>query len=72
MKFCSALLTIFSVCVLADAFVPRSRPALMRGGGNGLPMSATAEEPKTEGKKAGEDAPPTHLGWNSHMAVVRR
>jgi hypothetical protein len=25
---------------------------------------------KTEGKKAGEDAPPTNLGWDSHQAVV--
>jgi hypothetical protein len=33
-----------------------------------LPMSTT-EEPKVEGKKA-VDAPPTHLGWDSHNPVV--
>ena len=66
---CSALLTIFAVCVAADAFVPRSRPAMMRGGG--LPMSATAEDEKTKGKKAGDDAPPASLGWDTHKAVVR-
>ena len=72
MKFFSALLTALSVCVVADAFAPHSRYALMRGGGGGLPMSATAEESKTEGKKAGNDAPPVHLGWNSHKPVVRQ
>jgi hypothetical protein len=67
MKFPSLLVAIFSVCAVADAFVPRSRPALVRGGGSGLPMSTTE---KTEGKKAPKDAPPTHLGWDTHKAVV--
>ena len=35
-----------------------------------LPMSTT-EEPKTEGKKAGKDAPPVSIGWDSHKPVVR-
>jgi hypothetical protein len=30
---------------------------------------STTEEPKTEGKKA-VNAPPTHLGWDSHNPVV--
>jgi hypothetical protein len=30
---------------------------------------STTEEPKVEGKKA-VDAPPTHLGWDSHNPVV--
>ena len=69
MKFSSSLLlTIFSVCAIADAFVPRS-PSLVRGGG--LFSTAEKEDQKTEGKKAGKDAPPTHLGWDSHQAVVR-
>ena len=34
-----------------------------------LPMSTT-EEPKTEGKKAGDDAPPVNIGWDSHKPVV--
>lgn len=35
-------------------------------------MSSTAEksEEKVEGKKAGEDAPPVSIGWDSHQAVV--
>jgi hypothetical protein len=33
---------------------------------------ATKEEKKTEGIKAGKDAPPTNLGWDSHSAVVCR
>lgn len=32
---------------------------------------STTEETKVEGKKAGPDAPPTHLGWDSHNPVVR-
>lgn len=35
-----------------------------------LPMSTT-EEPKVEGKKAGKDAPPVSIGWDSHKPVVR-
>jgi len=35
-----------------------------------LSMS-TKEEAKTEGKKAGKDAPPVSIGWDSHQAVVR-
>ena len=34
-------------------------------------MSTEAkEETKVEGKKAGEDAPPVNIGWDSHKAVV--
>ena len=35
-------------------------------------MSTTDEKTTevTEGKKASKDAPPAHLGWNSHEAVV--
>ena len=35
-----------------------------------LSMS-TKEASKTEGKKAGNDAPPVSIGWDSHQAVVR-
>lgn len=36
---------------------------------------STTEEPKTEdkkveGKKAGKDAPPVNIGWDSHKPVV--
>jgi hypothetical protein len=31
---------------------------------------STKEDTKAEGKKAGEDALPVSLGWNSHKAVV--
>ena len=30
----------------------------------------TDSEDKVEGKKAGKDAPPVNLGWDSHSAVV--
>ena len=36
-------------------------------------MSTEAKEKaddKVEGKKAGKDAPPVNLGWDSHKAVV--
>lgn len=34
-------------------------------------MSTEAkEETKVEGKKAGDDAPPVNIGWDSHKAVV--
>lgn len=34
-------------------------------------MSTEAkEDTKVEGKKAGEDAPPVNIGWDSHKAVV--
>lgn len=33
---------------------------------------STTEESKTEGKKAGDDAPPVSIGWDSHKPVVRR
>lgn len=35
-------------------------------------MSTTDEKATevTEGKEAPKDAPPAHLGWNSHEAVV--
>ena len=39
-----------------------------------LPMSTkeeTKEEAKVEAKKAGDDAPPVNIGWDSHQAVVR-
>jgi len=31
---------------------------------------STTDAAATEGKKASSDAPPAHLGWNSHEAVV--
>ena len=34
-----------------------------------LSMS-TVEATKTEGKKAGPNAPPTHIGWDSHQPMV--
>ena len=41
--------------------------------GYSLPMSTTEakEDKATEGKKAGPDAPPVNIGWDSHEAVVR-
>ena len=33
-------------------------------------MSTEAKDKVDEGKKAGEDAPPVNIGWDSHKAVV--
>lgn len=30
----------------------------------------TKDEEKVEGKKAGADAPPVNIGWDSHKPVV--
>ena len=62
----SAFLALLTTAAVANGFAPRSF-AVSRGGS--LPMS-TAEETKTEGKKA-KNAPPEHLGWDSHKPVVR-
>jgi hypothetical protein len=62
----SAFLALLTTAAVANGFAPRPF-AVSRGGS--LPMS-TAEGTKTEGKKA-ENAPPEHLGWDSHKPVVR-
>ena len=68
MKIYSALFSILSLCTAADAFAPRSRPAVIARGGS--IFAATKEKETTEGKKAGKDAPPVQLGWDTHQAVV--
>jgi len=79
MLFKVAFLSWLSVVTVANGFAaPRhaaARPFAVsnvpRAGAasssSSLSMSTT-EEPKTEGKKA-VDAPPTHLGWDSHKPV---
>jgi coproporphyrinogen III oxidase len=57
-----ALFALLSTTVYsAQAFTPSS--ILSRGGSSAL-FSTT-----TEGKQAGENAPPAHLGWDTHQAV---
>jgi len=64
MRVVSTCLTILSAASLAQAFSPVRPSSLARGGSQ---LHSTTE--KTEGKKAGKDAPPEHLGWDSHQAV---
>lgn len=66
MMFRFAFWAIVSAASLSNGFVPR-QASFARGGA--LPMSTEAKE-KVEGKKAGKDAPPVNLGWDSHTAVV--
>ena len=71
MKIYSALFSILSLycAASADAFAPRSRPGVTSRGGS--QFAATQEkEATTEGKKAGPDAPPVQLGWDTHQSVV--
>ena len=60
-----------TTATLSNGFMPR-QASMARGGG--LNMSTEAKEKvdddKVEGKKAGDDAPPVNLGWDSHSAVV--
>ncbi|CAJ1949675.1 unnamed protein product [Cylindrotheca closterium] len=66
MRVISTCLTILSAASLAQAFSPVRPSSLGRGGSQ---LHSTAE--KTEGKKAGEDAPPVSIGWDSHQAVEK-
>mmetsp|Transcript_41016 Transcript_41016/g.49285 ORF Transcript_41016/g.49285 Transcript_41016/m.49285 type:complete len:391 (+) Transcript_41016:80-1252(+) len=50
----------------SEGFASSSLPAF-RGGS--VSLSSTAADETTTGKKAGDDAPPVNLGWNSHKPV---
>ena len=67
-----ALFALLSAATLSNGFVPR-QPSLARGGAFNMSTEAKEkvdEEKKVEGKKAGKDAPPVNIGWDSHSAVV--
>jgi coproporphyrinogen III oxidase len=65
----SILLSVLSAATSSHAFVPHSRFAV-RGGGSRF--STTEEKStETEGKKAGADAPPVQMGWDSHQNVEK-
>ena len=70
MMFRVALFAL-TAATLSNGFVPR-QCSIVRGGA--LPMASKTKEKvkekKVEGKKAGADAPPVNLGWDSHTAVV--
>eukprot|EP00428_Durinskia_dybowskii_P028643 CAMPEP_0170242944 /NCGR_PEP_ID=MMETSP0116_2-20130129/21245_1 /TAXON_ID=400756 /ORGANISM="Durinskia baltica, Strain CSIRO CS-38" /LENGTH=389 /DNA_ID=CAMNT_0010493793 /DNA_START=28 /DNA_END=1197 /DNA_ORIENTATION=+ len=66
MRFTGTLLALLSTAVVANGFTPLRPVAFARGGSHSM---STTEEAKVEGKKAGPDAPPTHLGWDSHNPV---
>ena len=68
MLFRVALFAVLSTAAtLSNGFVPR-QGSMARGGS--LNMSAEAKDKVDEGKKAGEDAPPVNLGWDTHKEVV--
>ena len=57
-----------TAATLSDGFVPR-QASIARGGSFHM-STETQDEKKVEGKKAGKDAPPVNIGWDSHKAVV--
>ena len=68
MLFRVALFAVLSTAAtLSNGFVPR-QVSMARGGS--FNMSTEAKDKVDEGKKAGEDAPPVNIGWDSHKAVV--
>ena len=54
----------------ADGFAPPSNFATRSSAVSSLAMS-TKEKEATKAEKKNEDAPPVHIGWDSHEAVVR-
>mmetsp|Transcript_20799 Transcript_20799/g.29357 ORF Transcript_20799/g.29357 Transcript_20799/m.29357 type:complete len:393 (+) Transcript_20799:147-1325(+) len=69
MKIGTALVALLSTLVATNGFAT-PRAFAVRGGNSRLSMSTTEkEDTKTEGKKAGKDAPPVNIGWDSHKPV---
>jgi len=68
MMFRVAFVALLSTAAtLSNGFVPR-QGSIGRGGAMNMSTEAK-EETKVEGKKAGDDAPPVNIGWDSHKAV---
>jgi len=68
MKFYSAVVSLLSALVLSEGFgVSPQRSSLVSVRSGSVSLSSTAE--KTDGKKAGDDAPPVNLGWDTHQAI---
>jgi len=61
---------ISTAATLSNGFVPR-QVSVTRGGAYNMSTEAKdkVDDDKVEGKKAGKDAPPVNLGWDSHSAV---
>mmetsp|Transcript_18160 Transcript_18160/g.41848 ORF Transcript_18160/g.41848 Transcript_18160/m.41848 type:complete len:396 (-) Transcript_18160:141-1328(-) len=74
MMFRVALLVILStVATLSDGFVPR-QASIARGGSFNMSTEAKEkvdDDKKVEGEKAGKDAPPVNLGWDSHSPIEK-
>jgi coproporphyrinogen III oxidase len=45
--------------------------AMRPGGASRSSLYMSTKEAKTEGKKAGKDAPPVSIGWDSHQAIEK-
>lgn len=63
-----SVLAFFAAIVSSNAFAILSRRGIARGVGSRL-SSTTEETKEAELKKAGSDAPPENLGWDTHQAV---
>ncbi len=62
---------IFMMASAGELTCSRLFPVSTVSSKSSMSMSTTEKATETtEGKKA-ENAPPTHLGWDSHKAVVR-
>ena len=64
----AVLALLSTAATLSNGFVPR-QASIARGGAFNM-STETKDEEKVEGKKAGADAPPVNIGWDSHKAVV--
>ena len=62
---------IATAATLSNGFVPR-QVSMTRGGAHNMSTEAKdkVDDDTVEGRKAGKDAPPVNLGWDSHSAVV--
>jgi len=61
---------IATAATLSNGFVPR-QVSMTRGGAHNMSTEAKdkVDDDTVEGRKAGKDAPPVNLGWDSHSAV---
>ena len=72
MIFRVALFVFLSTATtLSNGFVPR-QASIARGGSFNMSTEAKekVDDKKVEGKKAGKDAPPVNIGWDSHSPIV--
>jgi len=61
-----------TAATLSNGFVPR-QASIARGGSFNMSTEAKekVDDKKVEGKKAGKDAPPVNIGWDSHSPIEK-